>query len=141
MSCRARSLSMLPGRWACQPNSIHTMSGPAARSNITASRFGSSWASARLLCRMDMSSFAWLVAQVLPREHREDHVREAVFDRCRALRVEPPSAGRVDRLIRSAFHTFEERWCASVFEQLTAATQLALDELLVTPSANDENHA
>jgi len=79
------------------------------------------------------------VAKVLPDEHREDHVREAVFDHCRALHIEPPSAGRVDRLTRPAFHIFEQRWCASVFEQLGAATQLVLDELLVTGSADDEN--
>ena len=84
---------------------------------------------------------AWLVAQVLPREHREDHVREAMFDRCRALHIEPPSVGRVDRLVRSAFHSFEERWCASVLDQLGAATQLALDDLLVTSSADDETDA
>ena len=36
---------MWPLRWACQPNCIHAMSGLAARSSITVSRFGSSWAS------------------------------------------------------------------------------------------------
>jgi Domain of unknown function (DUF4158) len=43
---------------------------------------------------------AWLVTHVLPNEHREDQVREAVFDRCRAQRIEPPSTGRIDRLPR-----------------------------------------
>jgi hypothetical protein len=76
----------------------------------------------------------WSVARVLPIEHREDHVREAVFDRCRAQHIEPPSAGRVDRLVRSGIHIFEEHWCASVFEQLGAATQLALDDLIATGS-------
>jgi hypothetical protein len=69
------------------------------------------------------------------------NVREAVFDRCRAQHIEPPSAGRVDRLVRSAFHIFEEHWCASVFEQLGAATQLALDDLIATGSADDETDA
>jgi hypothetical protein len=75
---------------------------------------------------------AWLVEQVLPQEPREDHVREALFERCRALHIEPPSSGRIDRLVRSAFHSFEERWCASVLERLDVATQRALDDLLVT---------
>jgi hypothetical protein len=56
---------------------------------------------------------SWLVERVLPHVQREEHVREAVFERCRALRLEPPSAGRIDRLMRSASHTFEERWCAA----------------------------
>jgi len=67
----------------------------------------------------------WLAEQVLSQEHRADHVREALFERCRALRIEPPSVGRIDRLIRSAFNSFEERWCASVFDQLGAASQHA----------------
>jgi hypothetical protein len=44
---------------------------------------------------------AWLVAHVPPNEHREDHVCEAVFERCRTQRIEPPSTGRIDRLVRS----------------------------------------
>jgi hypothetical protein len=60
----------------------------------------------------------WLAQHVLPQEPREQHVREAVFDRCRALRLEPPSSGRIERLVRFAFHTVEERWCIFVFERI-----------------------
>ena len=84
---------------------------------------------------------AWLVEQVLPQEPRADHIREALFERCRTLRIEPPSDGRIDRLIRSAFHSFEERWCASMFERLDVATQRALDELLLTAGADDDANA
>src|SRR5262249_33353424 len=42
----------------------------------------------------------WLAQQVLPHDARDEHVREAVFERCRALRIEPPSSGRIDRLVR-----------------------------------------
>lgn len=83
----------------------------------------------------------WLVAEVLTHEHREDHVREAVFDRCRSLGIQPPSTGRIDWLVRSAFHRFEARWCASVFERLSAETQHALDDLLANGSAHDETEA
>jgi TnpA family transposase len=83
----------------------------------------------------------WLAEQVLPNQHREDYVREALFERCRGLQIEPPSAGRIDRLVRSAFHTFEDRWCAAVFERLGPAPQHALDELLVTGSAEDDQDA
>jgi hypothetical protein len=83
----------------------------------------------------------WLAERVLPQEPREDHVREALFERCRALRIEPPSAGRIDRLVRSAFHSFEERWCVFVFEQLGPARQRALDDLLVTGSVDNVTDA
>jgi hypothetical protein len=39
------------------------------------------------------------------------------------------------------FTLFEERWCASVLERLTAATQRALDDLLVTGSADETTDA
>jgi hypothetical protein len=38
---------------------------------------------------------------------------------------------------RSAFHAFEERWCAAVLERLGPTTQNTLDELLVTGPADD----
>ena len=81
------------------------------------------------------SSIGWLC--MLPNEHREDHVREAVYGRCRAERIEPPSTGRIDRFVCSAFHAFEERWCAAVLERVGPTTQNALDELLVTGPAED----
>jgi hypothetical protein len=62
---------------------------------------------------------------------------KAVYERCRAQRIEPPSIGRIDRFVRSAFHAFEERWCAAVLERLGPTTQNALDELLVTGPADD----
>src|SRR5258708_12458819 len=80
----------------------------------------------------------WLAERVLPQEPREDHVREALFERCRALRIEPPSVGRIDRLVRSAFHSFEERWCPSPFEQVGPARQRAPDDLLVTGSSHTQ---
>jgi hypothetical protein len=83
----------------------------------------------------------WLAQQVLPQEPREDHIREALFERCRAPRVEPPSSGRIDRRVRSAFHSFEERWYASVFGRLDVGTQRALDDLLVGGGVDDETDA
>src|SRR5712691_4929695 len=67
----------------------------------------------------------WLADRVLPQEPREDHVHEALFERCRALRIEPPSAGRIDRLVRSAFHSFEERWCAGKLRYCWSPTRYA----------------
>jgi hypothetical protein len=78
---------------------------------------------------------------VLPREQREDHVRDALVERCRALHIKPPAPARMDRLVRSAFRTFEERWCAAVFERLEPATRQALDKLLVTGRAEDGTDA
>jgi hypothetical protein len=55
------------------------------------------------------------------------------------MHAKPPSAGRIDRLIRWAFHTFEERWYTAVFERPVPETRRALDDLLVTGGADDDN--
>ncbi len=81
---------------------------------------------------------AWLAEQVLPHEHRLEPLREAFFARCRALHLEPPAPGRVDRLLRSAGHAFEERWCATVWERLSLPTRTALEGLLTTGATTAE---
>ncbi len=50
----------------------------------------------------------WLVSNVTQVERGRDHVRDELLARCRAERIEPPAAGRVDRIVRSALHRGEE---------------------------------
>ena len=50
----------------------------------------------------------WLAAGVCRAERRADRVREELLARCRAEQIEPPSAGRCDRIIRSALHQAEQ---------------------------------
>jgi uncharacterized protein DUF4158 len=45
----------------------------------------------------------WLCAQILPTTRRPDQLKEAVVQRCRDRRIEPPTPERLDRLIRSAY--------------------------------------
>ena len=52
---------------------------------------------------------AWLAREMLPHDHRLDHLQAAVYARCRACHLEPPALSRVDRLVRSALRTYEER--------------------------------
>jgi Domain of unknown function (DUF4158) len=49
----------------------------------------------------------WLGTQVLSSTHRLEQVREALYQRCRELHLEPPTPERVERLIRAALHQFE----------------------------------
>ncbi|CAA9458204.1 MAG: hypothetical protein AVDCRST_MAG02-1686 [uncultured Rubrobacteraceae bacterium] len=60
----------------------------------------------------------WLLEEVLPREQDAGRLREAFRARCRALKIEPPTPGRVERLTASASRRFEERFCASVLGRL-----------------------
>ena len=44
----------------------------------------------------------WLFAEVAPLEYYTERIEEAAYTRLHALKIEPPSAGRVQRLVRSA---------------------------------------
>ena len=73
----------------------------------------------------------WLAAQVLPTTVRPDAILAAAYERLRDLRIEPPTPDRLARLVRSALHTFEHRWCTDVWHRLSPSTRMALDTLLV----------
>ena len=62
---------------------------------------------------------SWLLEEVLPREQDTEKLRVAFYERCRALKIEPPTPGRVERLVASAAHRYEEHFCSSVFGQLS----------------------
>ena len=49
-----------------------------------------------------------LPADVCQAERRTDRVRDDLLARCRAERIEPPSAGRCDRIVRCALHQAEQ---------------------------------
>src|SRR5262249_25650958 len=82
----------------------------------------------------------WLGTQVLISTHRLEHVREALYQRCRDLCLEPPTPERVERLIRSALHQFETQLGEQVLHRLSPATRTKLDALLVTEASTDDDH-
>ena len=75
---------------------------------------------------------AWLGTQEIVYERQIEPVKAAAYARCRALRIEPPSPDRVDRLVRSAMHTAEERVCGAVHARLPSAARAEMDALLDT---------
>ncbi len=50
---------------------------------------------------------AWLLTQEVVYDRQIDHLKAAVYARCRELRLEPPTPDRIDRLVRSAMHAAE----------------------------------
>ena len=79
---------------------------------------------------------AWLTEQVCERERRPDRVREALLRHCMDERLEPPTAGRVDRIVRAALHASELALCARVVAALTPAARQRIDAL-VAASADE----
>ncbi len=47
---------------------------------------------------------AWLTHEVLPHEYRLPYLKERAYAQLRFLHLEPPTASRLDRLVRSALH-------------------------------------
>ena len=53
----------------------------------------------------------WLKAEIIPNEQRIEPITELVYQRWRELQIEPPTPGRVERLIRSAIAQHEADFC------------------------------
>jgi TnpA family transposase len=64
----------------------------------------------------------WLADRICQTERRAGRVREELLAGCRAERIEPPSAGRCDRIIRSALHQAEQALTLRVSARLGQAS-------------------
>jgi Domain of unknown function (DUF4158) len=79
----------------------------------------------------------WLAAGVCRAERRADRVREELLARCRAERIEPPSAGRCDRIIRSALYQAEQALTRLVAARLGPAASVRLAQLAAAAADDD----
>lgn len=64
---------------------------------------------------------------------------ERLEARCRELAIEPPSADRVERIVRSAIHTHEGQFCDKIYAQLPPFSREQLEELLQAPSSSSSD--
>jgi hypothetical protein len=79
----------------------------------------------------------WLAAELCPVELSRDRLAEAVVARCRNDRLEPPAPARVTRLVASAVNTFEEGFCTTTVERLSATSRSRLDELVAEDDGDE----
>jgi TnpA family transposase len=54
----------------------------------------------------------------------------ALEERCRAIAIEPPTADRIERIVRAAIHAHEERFAATIHARLSLEARERLDALL-----------
>ncbi|MGH3261544.1 MAG: DUF4158 domain-containing protein, partial [Trebonia sp.] len=80
----------------------------------------------------------WLVVNVTQAQRGADAVRERLLARCRAERIEPPTAGRIDRIVRSALSRGEELLFARVTSRLTEQVKARLVALIAEADDGDE---
>ena len=71
----------------------------------------------------------WLV-EVCPVELSLERQREALLARCRAQRIEPPSPGRVERIIASAQESCERQLTGRIVERLSEPSIARLEALV-----------
>lgn len=72
----------------------------------------------------------WLLQEVLPIEPSFEGLVAAFYERFRTLRIEPPTGGRVERLVRSAQRRYSEQFSVMIAARLSTETKAALDALL-----------
>ncbi|PLS80277.1 MAG: hypothetical protein CYG59_08820 [Chloroflexi bacterium] len=72
----------------------------------------------------------WLRVQVVPQDRNLDHLKAAAFAHLRELRIEAPAHKRMERIVRSAVHSYEEGFYTATMAALPPACRLHLDGLL-----------
>ena len=77
----------------------------------------------------------WLARSVAGSERRPDRVREELLARFRADRIEPPTAGRLQRMVRSALRTAERDWSVRIAGRLDDAAAERLFDLIAAEDA------
>lgn len=81
----------------------------------------------------------WLFQEILPNEQRFDLLQERVYQRFRELQIEPPTPGRMERLIRSAITQHETHFCNQTFSQLSQQALSQIDILLSTEKSENSD--
>src|SRR3954469_18946674 len=80
----------------------------------------------------------WLTVNVCEAERRPELVRDELLVRCRAERIEPPAAGGIDRIVRSALHQAEQRLTARIVARLPVDVTGRLRALVAVDVPDDD---
>lgn len=85
----------------------------------------------------------WLASDICPTEISRDRLRTALLTRCRAVQIEPPTPGRIERLLGAAESMFERQFTETTLERLSPESIEKLEELIVAedPGAEDEDES
>ena len=74
----------------------------------------------------------WLIDEILSNEQRIEPISELVYQRFRELQIEPPTLGRVERLVKSAVAKYEADFAEQTLNKLTPEMTEQIDVLLST---------
>ena len=85
----------------------------------------------------------WLCDHAVAQSRDHDRLAAELEARCRALRIEPPTADRVERIVRGAVRAYEDHFTAAIHGRLAAEVRDRLDALLRPAAAatSDDDEA
>jgi TnpA family transposase len=81
---------------------------------------------------------SWLLEEVTPYEYDGERLKEAAYTRLRSLKIEPPTPGRVERLVRSALRSYDKRFCEATLGRLSQNSVAEMNALLSEPDVPDD---
>lgn len=81
---------------------------------------------------------SWLQDNLLPQTQQVDKLIEAIYSQYRVLKIEPPTADRVERLAKSALHQYTDQFCKTIADSLSDQTKSQLDALLIQETRDDK---
>jgi hypothetical protein len=79
----------------------------------------------------------WLGTTALGADRNPDHLAARLRERCRSLCLEPPTVERIQRIVRTAVHQYEQRLFARIHARLPPEVCIRLDALLY-PAPDEE---
>lgn len=74
----------------------------------------------------------WLNTQALHHDQEEEHLKQRIYTRFRELKIEPTTPARIERLIRSALHTYEEQFFKNILDKLSPGSRHKLEAALTS---------
>jgi TnpA family transposase len=72
----------------------------------------------------------WLMEEVLPHEHRPVYLEQLTYQRLYQMHIEPPTKGRLERLVISALHGYEHSLFTHISARLSEPVKRQLQQLI-----------
>lgn len=72
----------------------------------------------------------WLLKNALPQEHRFSHLEQIAYQRLKEQLIEPPTAGRMKRLVLSVIHQYEREFFSETAKRIPLEIQNRLRQLV-----------
>jgi TnpA family transposase len=81
----------------------------------------------------------WLKNEILPFDYNLQHLRNSVIDWCKCNCVEPPTEGRLKRIIGSAADAYEKELFEHIFVSLSEISKAQMEQLFQTELLDNDS--